>query len=134
MADSLDAYYQELGRAGRDGEPAEAVLFHRPEDVGMRRFFAGSGQVDEDEIEQVAEAVESSPGPAQPTELREQTEVSASRFTAAVNRLEEAGAVEVRPDGAVARSADGPDPPRRGGRGRAGPARPPVLRALVGWR
>jgi ATP-dependent DNA helicase RecQ len=42
-AESLDAYYQEIGRAGRDGDPAEAVLFYRPEDLGVRRFFASGG-------------------------------------------------------------------------------------------
>jgi ATP-dependent DNA helicase RecQ len=40
-ADSVDSYYQELGRAGRDREPARALLFYRPEDLGLRRFFAG---------------------------------------------------------------------------------------------
>ncbi|MEV7620293.1 RecQ family ATP-dependent DNA helicase [Microbacterium sp. NPDC089321] len=39
--ESLDAYYQEIGRAGRDGEPAVAVLHFRPEDLALRRFFAG---------------------------------------------------------------------------------------------
>jgi ATP-dependent DNA helicase RecQ len=43
--ESLDAYYQEVGRGGRDGEPAIAVLWWRPEDLGLRRFFA-SGSSD----------------------------------------------------------------------------------------
>jgi ATP-dependent DNA helicase RecQ len=50
--ESLDAYHQELGRAGRDGGPAEAVLFFRPEDLGLRRFFAGRGQDDHRQIQQ----------------------------------------------------------------------------------
>jgi ATP-dependent DNA helicase RecQ len=40
---SLDAYYQELGRAGRDGERAEARLLYRPEDVGAARHLTARG-------------------------------------------------------------------------------------------
>ena len=102
VADSVDSHYQEVGRAGRDGEPARAILFYRPEDLGLRRFFAGSGQVDVEEIQRVADAVEELPAPIDAVELREETELSQSKLTTAVSRLEDAGAIEVRADGEIA--------------------------------
>jgi ATP-dependent DNA helicase RecQ len=41
LPDSPDRYLQEIGRAGRDGEPAQAVLLHRPEDIALQRYFTG---------------------------------------------------------------------------------------------
>jgi len=103
VSDSVDAYYQEIGRAGRDGEAAKATLFYRAEDLGIRRFFAGSGQVDVEQVERVARAVEKHEEPADPRTLREEANLSQSKLTTALARLEEAGVVEILPTGDVIR-------------------------------
>lgn len=51
VAPSLDDYHQEIGRAGRDGEPADAVLWYRPADLGTRRFQVSSGDESRRELE-----------------------------------------------------------------------------------
>jgi len=38
--ESPDTYYQEVGRAGRDGAPARGTLVYRPEDLALGRFFS----------------------------------------------------------------------------------------------
>jgi ATP-dependent DNA helicase RecQ len=51
---SLDAYYQELGRAGRDEQDAHARLLFRPEDFAMARHLT-SRSVGDDVVFRVAE-------------------------------------------------------------------------------
>ena len=111
MPDSLDAYYQEIGRAGRDGEPATAVLFYRPEDLGLRRFFSSSS-ADPIVLQRVAKLVGLHDGPIAPAELRTAAQLSATRLTAAVNLLEEAGALTVDRRGRVVVRRGAPDPPQ----------------------
>ena len=103
--ESLDAYHQELGRAGRDGQPAEAVLLYRPEDLGLRRFFAGGARIDLDQLERVARALEGQHGPAEGAELRELREttgLSRTRLETARNLLERART----PEAAAAMATD----------------------------
>lgn len=42
MPGSIEAWYQEAGRAGRDGEPAKAILFYHDADKSIHRFFIGA--------------------------------------------------------------------------------------------
>ncbi|GII82899.1 ATP-dependent DNA helicase RecQ [Sphaerisporangium siamense] len=109
--DSPDSYYQEIGRAGRDGEPAEAVLFYRPEDLGVRRFFAG-GRADEELLLRVATLVSEHGGAVPARELRELLDIGPSRLTGVVNLLERVGAVTLTDRGDLRPLPDGPDPER----------------------
>ncbi|MBV9281943.1 MAG: ATP-dependent DNA helicase RecQ [Chloroflexi bacterium] len=109
ISDSVDSYYQEIGRAGRDGDRARAILFYRPEDLGIHRFFAGAGQVDEDEIERVALAIQGQDGPVNPKDLAEETALSESKVMTALSRLEEVGAVDTQPTGEVVEQPAGAD-------------------------
>lgn len=44
---SLEAYYQEAGRAGRDGLSSEAILLFSPQDIQVQKFFVQQSQREE---------------------------------------------------------------------------------------
>lgn len=85
---SIDAYYQEIGRAGRDGEAASAKLFYHPDDLKLQRFLSASGTVEEDALEAIVDQLR--PGkPVSKAALKDATDLSQAKLVAALEQLEQ---------------------------------------------
>nr|WP_210341538.1 DNA helicase RecQ [Methylopila capsulata] len=70
---SLEAYYQEIGRAGRDGAPAEALMFYGLEDVRTRRRFIDEQESDDERKRVEARRLDALVGFCETTSCRRQT-------------------------------------------------------------
>ncbi|WP_430646501.1 RecQ family ATP-dependent DNA helicase [Agromyces sp. GXS1127] len=90
VPESLDAYAQETGRAGRDGDPASVVLHYRPEDLGLRRLFS-AGRPDPDRVRRVAAALTDATDPVSVRDLARAADVPTRSAGAIANLLVEAG-------------------------------------------
>jgi ATP-dependent DNA helicase RecQ len=100
-ADSLDSYYQEIGRAGRDGRDADAVLFYRKEDIGAQSFKTGAGRLDPELLKRVVERISEEERPIDRSALAKEVGLSRRKLTTALQRLEDVGAVKTNYDGVV---------------------------------
>jgi len=107
LPNSPDSYLQEIGRGGRDGGSARALLLWRAEDIGLRRYFT-SGAPDGDELRDLAALLAT--GPASKTALRERTGLGGRKLGHLLALLEEVGAARTGTGGTILRPPYAPLP------------------------
>jgi RecQ family ATP-dependent DNA helicase len=85
LPSTLEGYYQEIGRAGRDGQPSRAILMHSYADQRTHDFFMKRDYPPIDTMQQVYKALGSEPKPLD--ELREALKLDEETFAKAIEKL-----------------------------------------------
>jgi ATP-dependent DNA helicase RecQ len=104
VPESLDAYAQEIGRAGRDGAPARAEMFARLTDLGLRRFQRAKSGVRKETVADVAQVLvdaEKHGDDLMRDDIVDLVNARERSVDLALDRLAATDAVELCPDGTV---------------------------------
>lgn len=94
---TLEAYYQEAGRAGRDGLPARAILLYSPKDTALHEFFIENDAPSLDELRAVYGYLRRTPA-TRLTDIERAIGLPQIKARVAVEQLEIAQVLRREPD------------------------------------
>jgi ATP-dependent DNA helicase RecQ len=107
MPSTVESFYQEIGRAGRDGKPARSVLMYSFADRRMHDFFLERDYPPTDTLSRIATALQTEPIHAD--DLRIKLRLDLDVFGPALDKLLAQGAAQIDMGGNVTR-AENPSP------------------------
>lgn len=90
---SITAYYQEVGRCGRDGASAMGILLYNPADKDVQRHFIENAQPSVKDFELVQESVRKAENPPNLTAVKQMTGLHPTKVTVVLAELIEQGFV-----------------------------------------
>lgn len=102
MPSTVESFYQEIGRAGRDGKPARSVLMYSYADRRMHDFFLERDYPPTDTLSRIATALQTEPIHAD--DLRIKLRLDLDVFGPALDKLLAQGAAQIDMGGNVTRA------------------------------
>ena len=94
---SVEAYTQEAGRAGRDGEPSKCILVYRMSDTRVQNYFLTGKYPDIEEVQRVFGTLEvfgTQEGGVSLTDLRKITQLPLTKLKVVLALLKKSGFIE----------------------------------------
>ncbi|HEY0008048.1 MAG TPA: RecQ family ATP-dependent DNA helicase [Tepidisphaeraceae bacterium] len=101
VPDSIDNYFQQIGRAGRDGQPAAALLLYREQDMGLQKSLTAPARLGEDKVADLIDLLRKQDKPVAPGELKDQVDLTGGKLGRSLQLLEATGTVEASLDDTV---------------------------------